>query len=44
MNALAETSSSIKEQFVAYIHDLQDRICAALEQSDGKARFIEDAW
>ncbi|ANE53455.1 coproporphyrinogen III oxidase [Flavisolibacter tropicus] len=34
----------MKDQFVAYIHDLQNRICAALEQSDGKAKFIEDAW
>ncbi|MEN2426552.1 oxygen-dependent coproporphyrinogen oxidase [Chromobacterium vaccinii] len=24
--------------------DLQDRICAALEQADGKAQFAEDAW
>nr|WP_265413520.1 coproporphyrinogen III oxidase [Pseudomonas aeruginosa] len=24
--------------------DLQDRICAALEAEDGKARFAEDAW
>ncbi|OHX12618.1 coproporphyrinogen III oxidase [Chromobacterium sphagni] len=28
----------------AFLLDLQDRICAALEQSDGKARFVEDAW
>jgi coproporphyrinogen III oxidase len=30
--------------FVAYIHDLQNRICASLEEADGKAKFIEDAW
>ena len=30
--------------WIAYIHDLQNRICVALEQCDGKAKFIEDAW
>lgn len=34
----------IKEQWISYIHDLQNRICAALEQADGKANFREDAW
>ncbi len=28
----------------AYLLDLQDRICAALEAEDGAARFREDAW
>lgn len=37
-------SASIKEQFVDYIHDLQNRICASLEEADGKAKFIEDKW
>jgi coproporphyrinogen III oxidase len=23
---------------------LQDHICAALEQADGQGRFVEDAW
>ncbi|MGY0561663.1 oxygen-dependent coproporphyrinogen oxidase [Luteimonas sp. A277] len=27
-----------------YLTGLQDRICAAIEAADGKARFIEDAW
>jgi coproporphyrinogen III oxidase len=44
MNVTSDIQLSIKDQFVAYIHDLQNRICAALEQSDGKAKFIEDAW
>ena len=35
---------SIKENWIAYIHNLQDRICAALEQEDGKATFKEDQW
>lgn len=28
----------------SYLLDLQDRICKALEQADGSARFEEDAW
>lgn len=28
----------------AFLLDLQDRICAALEQQDGSARFSEDSW
>lgn len=35
---------NIKENWIAYIHDLQDRICAALENADGKATFKEDKW
>ena len=27
-----------------YLLDLQDRICAALEQADGTGRFVEDSW
>ena len=27
-----------------YLLTLQDRICSAVEQADGKARFREDAW
>jgi coproporphyrinogen III oxidase len=27
-----------------FLLDLQDRICAALEQQDGSARFSEDSW
>lgn len=34
----------IKEKFVAHIHDLQNRICTALEKSDGKSTFAEDQW
>ena len=34
----------IKHQWVDYIHFLQDRICAALEQADGAATFVEDRW
>ena len=27
-----------------WLGSLQDRICAAIEQADGKARFVEDQW
>ncbi len=32
------------EAVKAYLLDLQDRICAALEAEDGGAHFVEDAW
>jgi coproporphyrinogen III oxidase len=34
----------IKQAWIEYIHDLQDRICVALEEADGKAKFVEDKW
>ncbi|HYE53244.1 MAG TPA: oxygen-dependent coproporphyrinogen oxidase, partial [Chitinophagaceae bacterium] len=34
----------MKNDWITYIHDLQNRICAALEQADGKSVFMEDAW
>jgi coproporphyrinogen III oxidase len=34
----------IKQNWIDYIQDLQDRICFALEQADGKAKFLEDKW
>ena len=38
--AVSEHTQAVK----AYLLDLQDRICAALESEDGGARFVEDAW
>lgn len=35
---------NVREAWIAYIHDLQNRICTALEAADGKATFVEDAW
>ena len=35
---------SIKDDFISLIHRLQDDICTALENIDGKARFREDRW
>ena len=34
----------IKENWITYIHDLQDRICAAVEDIDTKGVFREDKW
>ncbi len=38
--AVSDRTAAVK----AYLLDLQDRICTALEGEDGSARFIEDAW
>jgi coproporphyrinogen III oxidase len=35
---------SIKDQFIPFIHQLQNNICAELEAMDGKAKFREDKW
>ncbi|GAA3925156.1 oxygen-dependent coproporphyrinogen oxidase [Chitinophaga oryziterrae] len=35
---------SIKENFIALIQRLQNEICTALEEVDGKAKFREDRW
>ena len=32
------------ETVKAFLLQLQDTICAGLEQADGKAKFVEDAW
>jgi len=34
----------MREQVVAYMLELQDHICAALEKADGAATFREDSW
>lgn len=34
----------MKDTFYAYIENLQDRICAALEAVDGQAKFKQDLW
>lgn len=36
--------TELRREAVAWFRDLQDRICAALEGVDGKARFREDRW
>ncbi len=35
---------SLRNRTEEYLRTLQDRICAALEEIDGGARFREDAW
>ena len=35
---------NIKETFTKHLFDLQDKICRSLEEVDGKAKFVEDAW
>ncbi|HTL09603.1 MAG TPA: oxygen-dependent coproporphyrinogen oxidase [Chitinophagaceae bacterium] len=37
-------NKSLRQHWVAYVHQLQDRICQALETADGKAVFFEDQW
>jgi coproporphyrinogen III oxidase len=37
-------SLAFRERWIRYIHGLQDRICAGLENEDGAARFTEDSW
>ena len=34
----------MKDQFYAYIENLQNAICSKLEEIDGKAKFREDIW
>ena len=34
----------VRHKWISFIHQLQNDICIALESSDGKAKFIEDAW
>ena len=38
------TMSIIKDKFSAYIDNLQDEICSAMEEVDGKSSFREDNW
>jgi len=40
MNTDSDSLQVVKD----YLLDLQDRICQALEQEDGKAKFHEDLW
>src|SRR5207249_4127827 len=36
--------ADLRTRAAAYFRDLQERICAALAELDGKAAFREDAW
>lgn len=35
---------AFRDTWIGFIYGLQDEICAALEEADGKARFDEDNW
>jgi len=35
---------TMQERVRAYLLDLQQRICAAIEQADGQASFLVDDW
>jgi len=41
---MTDAQSASTSAVRAYLLDLQDRICDALEGEDGRARFREDAW
>jgi coproporphyrinogen III oxidase len=36
--------TTFKDRWIDFIHTLQNNICKALEDEDGKAKFVEDAW
>jgi coproporphyrinogen III oxidase len=43
--ALYKTATrDFRDRWIGYIYGLQDRICEALEQVDGKAVFLTDEW
>jgi coproporphyrinogen III oxidase len=37
-------TTEFKEEWIDFIHSLQNHICAALEAVDGNAKFIEEEW
>jgi coproporphyrinogen III oxidase len=37
-------ADSFRENWIDFIHGLQDKICIELEVTDGKAKFKEDRW
>ena len=42
--AALSTGQTTTAVWISFIHQLQNDICAALESSDGSAKFVEDAW
>jgi len=36
--------TGIRQNFIEYIHHLQDAICTGIEKADGKSKFQEDRW
>src|SRR5947207_13984165 len=41
---IIESVMTVKESWIAIIQQMQNAICTALEECDGKAKFIEDEW
>ena len=37
-------TKEFRGEWIEFIYHLQDNICNALEEVDGKAKFIEDEW
>ena len=37
-------TKEFREHWIDLIHNLQNKICSVIEDVDGKAKFIEDAW
>jgi coproporphyrinogen III oxidase len=38
------STKEFSQQWIEFIYNLQNKICKALEDVDGKAKFIEDEW
>lgn len=38
------SAKTFRQQWIDFIYNLQNKICKALEEIDGKAKFIEDEW
>jgi coproporphyrinogen III oxidase len=38
------TTHAFGDRWIAYIQGLQDRICAGVEEADGKSCFVTDEW
>ena len=41
---LKTEKKEFREEWINFIYSFQDKICAALEVVDGKAKFLEDEW
>jgi coproporphyrinogen III oxidase len=39
-----QATKEFRGEWIDFIYSLQDKICAALETVDGKAKFIEEEW
>jgi coproporphyrinogen III oxidase len=42
--ALKNDTQAYKDRWIGYVRELQDRICKALEEVDGRSVFLSDAW